>query len=255
MKILLSPAKSIAPKSLTCDELFYSQASFLKESSLLISKLKKMNSKQVQSMMHLSEDLAILNTHRFKSWIEPVNQSDEVMQAVFAFNGEVYKGFDASTLTINELERAQASVRILSGLYGILKPMDLIYPYRLEMGTKWVISTKHKSLYQFWGKKLTQQLNAELNEDEKVINLASAEYVKAIAIKELRVPVITPIFKEFKNGKYSVVMMYAKLARGKMARHIIRENITNHELLKNYDLDAYSFDVNQSNDTEWVFVR
>jgi cytoplasmic iron level regulating protein YaaA (DUF328/UPF0246 family) len=255
MKILLSPAKSLASKTASCDGLFYSQASFLKESKLLVSKLKKMNAQQIQSMMHLSKDLAALNVHRFQKWEEPIMPTEEVMQAVFAFNGEVYRGFDASGLSIAELERAQTSVRILSGLYGILKPMDLIYPYRLEMGTKWEIGTKHKNLYQFWGKKLAQFLNNELEPAEYVINLASAEYSKAVDQKTLKARVITPVFKEFKNGKYSIVMVYAKQARGKMARHIIQENITEPEALKLYGLDGYSFDVNQSSDSEWVFVR
>lgn len=255
MKILLSPAKSITSKIACCDQLFFSQPSFLKESKLLVSKLKKLNAQKIQSMMHLSKDLAELNVHRFKNWKEPTELTDEMFQAVFAFNGEVYKGFDAQSLSVAELERVQDSVRILSGLYGLLKPMDVIYPYRLEMGTKLEIGTKYKNLYQFWGKKLAHYLNQELKPGECVVNLASAEYAKAVDQKTLKAHMVTPVFKEFKNGKCSVVMVYAKHARGKMARHIIQENMTEAEALKMYDLDGYSFDVKHSSDFEWVFVR
>lgn len=255
MKVLLSPAKSLSIKQESFDALFYSHASFLKESKMLVSKLKKMNVQTIQAMMHLSHDLATLNVNRFQNWIESVEPTEDVMQAVFAFNGEVYKGFDASTLTVDGLNNAQASVRILSGLYGILKPMDLIYPYRLEMGTKWIISSKYKNLYQFWGKKLAQYLNNELEKDEKVINLASIEYARVLNNNVLKATMVTPVFKEYKNGKFATVMMYAKHARGKMARHIVQNNVTEPEALKLYSLDGYSFDVKQSSDSEWVFVR
>ena len=170
-------------------------------------------------------------------------------------NGEVYKGFDIHTLSKEEVERAQNNLRILSGLYGILKPMDLIYPYRLEMGTKWNITPKIKNLYAFWGTKIAQSLRSEMVEGEVLINLASSEYFKAVDLKTLDKRVITPHFKDFKNGQLKIVMMYAKHQRGAMARYIIQNNITNPEDLKMYNLDGYSFDVNSSTENDWVFTR
>jgi cytoplasmic iron level regulating protein YaaA (DUF328/UPF0246 family) len=158
-------------------------------------------------------------------------------------------------LTEEDLNRANDQILILSGLYGILKPMDLLVPYRLEMGTSWQITPKVKNLYQFWGKKLAQQLNLELGKEDVIINLASAEYFKAIDKKTLKSTVITPVFKEFKNGEYKIVMMYAKHARGAMARYIVKNKIETAEELKLYSIDGYSFDVNQSTVAEWVFTR
>jgi cytoplasmic iron level regulating protein YaaA (DUF328/UPF0246 family) len=254
MKILLSPAKSIDTSKVT---LSYSVSLpiFLKESEQLIAKLKKMSAKKLAKLMHISPDLAELNELRFKNWEKPTVQTSEVIPAVLAFSGEVYRGLDALSLTEEELNRANDQIRILSGLYGILKPMDLLVPYRLEMGTSWQITPKVKNLYQFWGKKLAQELNLESGKEDVIINLASAEYFKAIDKKTLKSTVITPVFKEFKNGEYKIVMMYAKHARGAMARYIVKNNIQLAEELKLYSIDGYSFDVNQSTDTEWVFTR
>ena len=254
MKVLISPAKSIEIKEVECAVPF-SVGHFLKESSQLINKLNKLSVKKIESLMHISTDLAQLNHTRFQNWTEPITIKPEVSPAIFAFNGEVYKGFDAKTLTAQQLESAQNKVRVLSGLYGILKPLDLLFPYRLEMGTKWEITPKQKNLYQFWGNKLSSYLNNEMEKGEVIINLASNEYFKAIDRKVLKHTVITPVFKEFKNGEYKIVMMYAKHARGAMARYIVTNNIDSPEELKLYNVDDYSFDVNQSTDVEWVFTR
>jgi cytoplasmic iron level regulating protein YaaA (DUF328/UPF0246 family) len=254
MKILLSPAKSLqltdnwkAPLA--------TQACFLEESEKLIKKLQKLSTKKIAKLMTISTDLAELNHTRFNQWIKPLEVSENIIPAIFAFNGEVYKGFDASSLTELQLIRAQESVYILSGLYGLLKPLDLLYPYRLEMGTKWQISTSQKNLYDFWKKKLTNHLKSELAVNETIVNLASTEYSKAIDFKLIKNKMVTPQFKEFKNGDFKVVMMYAKHARGAMARYIVQKKLNEIEELKLYNVDGYSYDEKQSTETEWVFVR
>lgn len=254
MKIVISPAKSIQFNKIESSSIATVPV-FLKETESLVSKLKKLSSKKIAAMMHLSTDLADLNYHRYQNWESPLVESETIFPAVSAFNGEVYKGLDAQTLSANEMDRVQNNLRILSGLYGILKPMDLVYPYRLEMGTKWTITPKTKSLYAFWGKKIAEQLNSEMEKDEVLINLASSEYFKAVDLKSLNARVITPHFKDFSNGQLKIVMIYAKHQRGAMARYIIKNNIVNPEELKLYNVDGYSFDVNSSTENDWVFVR
>lgn len=254
MKVLLSPAKSIDTSSIPNIK-DTSVASFLKESEQLVNKLKKFSVKKLEAMMHISRDLAELNKERYSNWTIPLEKTETIVPAAFAFNGEVYRGLDIQSFSDEELVKAQSVIRILSGMYGVLKPLDLMYPYRLEMGTKWQITSKHKNLYQFWGSKLSKFLNAELEKDEVLVNLASSEYFKAIDRKTLKAQVVTPIFKEFKNGEYKIVMMYAKHARGAMARYIVKHNVGDVEELKLYSVDGYSFDVNQSTDDEWVFTR
>jgi cytoplasmic iron level regulating protein YaaA (DUF328/UPF0246 family) len=254
MKVLLSPAKSIDISHIP-DTLDTTVSSFLKESEQLVNKLKKFSVKKLESTMHISLDLAELNKQRFSSWSPPVERTQSSVPAAFAFSGEVYRGLDIQSFSSDELEKAQSIIRILSGMYGILKPLDLMCPYRLEMGTKWQITPKQKNLYQFWGTKLSQFLNDEMHKDEVLVNLASSEYFKAIDRKILKSTIITPVFKEFKNGEYKIVMMYAKHARGAMARYIVQNNLQTVEELKLYTVDGYSFDVNQSTDEEWVFTR
>ena len=254
MKIIISPAKSISYKKIENNSLT-SIASFLKETESLVSKLKKLSSKKIGGMMHLSSDLAELNFNRFQNWESPLVENETIYPAISAFNGEVYKGFDIQTLSKEEIESAQNDLRILSGLYGILKPMDLIYPYRLEMGTKWEITPKIKNLYTYWGDKISKFLNNEMESDEVIINLASTEYFKAVDLKVLKSRVITPHFKDFKNGQLKIVMMYAKHQRGAMARYIIKNKLTNPDEIKLYNQDGYSFDVNSSTENDWVFVR
>jgi cytoplasmic iron level regulating protein YaaA (DUF328/UPF0246 family) len=254
MKLILSPAKSIELKDIP-GNIPASQILFTKESQLLVNKLKKKKVKDLEALMHISKDLAELNVQRYKNWHQPTEVSEDVKQAIFAFNGEAYKGFDVRSLKPDQLLIAQEKVRILSGLYGVLKPLDLIYPYRLEMGTSLEVSPKQKNLYQFWGKKIAEALNQEMTEGEVLINVASTEYFKAIDKKTFKGKVITPVFKDLKNGEYKVIMMFAKHARGAMARFIVENKIEDPEQIKLFSDGGYHFDVNQSTDSEWVFTR
>ena len=252
MKILLSPAKSL-DYSKSIEKPFVNQATFLKETEQLVVKLKKLKPKKFMEMMHISSDLAHLNYDRYQAWASPTEENEVVKTCIEVFNGEVYKGLDPFSWNETELIRANEQIRILSGLYGMLKPLDLVYPYRLEMGTKWQITPKVKNLYAFWSDKLTNQLNAE--KPEEVLNLASAEYNKVINFKQLKAKVITPTFKDFSNGQYKVVMMYAKHARGAMANYCIKNHLTSLEDLKVYNVDGYTFDAKTSTETEWNFIR
>ena len=254
MKVLLSPAKSLDfSDNFDCSE--YSIPVFLKEAETLAKKMKKNSAKKLSKIMSLSTELAELNHFRYQNWETPSQPLDSNKPCVFAFSGEVYRGFDAASLNPNQIKLAQDKIRILSGLYGILKPLDLIYPYRLEMGTKWEITPKINNLYSFWGSKIIDNLNREIDESNEIINLASHEYFKSIVTKKSKYKIITPIFKELKNGEYKIVMMYAKHARGAMARYIITQDIKSAEELKLYNIDGYQFDLNQSTDTEFVFTR
>lgn len=254
MKILLSPAKSIDTSNVPkCQGVTF--PFFEKETLSLAKKMAKMNVKKIMDLMSVSRDLAELNVQRYTHFVFPNCQTDEIVPAAFAFNGEVYKGLNVHSFSEDELNRANQSIRILSGLYGILKPLDLMTPYRLEMGTRWPISAKASSLYQFWGSKPTDYLKKELAKDEPIINLASAEYFKVIDQKRLKHQIITPVFKEFKDGTYKIVMMYAKHARGAMARYIVQHDVQHSEELKLYTVDGYSYAENLSSEKEWVFVR
>ena len=253
MKVLLSPAKAIdTSKELKTKD--FSVPIFLEEASSLIKKLKRMSPKKISEMMHLSKDLSDLNYQRYQVWQPEKKLSENVCYVSAAFNGEVFKGFNAPSLSLKELKIAQEKIRILSGLYGILKPMDIIYPYRLEMGTKWAVTPSKNNLYKFWGSKIAEAINAE-NEDGIIINLASTEYFKAVDKKTLKGRIITPTFKEFKNGDYKVVMVYAKKARGLMSRFIVQNNINNPEEIKLFDVDGYHYDENLSDGDNWVFTR
>jgi cytoplasmic iron level regulating protein YaaA (DUF328/UPF0246 family) len=254
MKILISPAKSLdySRQFKTPD---VTQAVFLKEANELAGKLSKLSVQKIGELMHLSTQLAELNYERFKFWQSPLQLSENCQPAVNVFTGEVYKGLDVDSFSQKDYQVAQENLRILSGLYGILKPLDLMYPYRLEMGTRWQMNTKAKNLYQFWGDKVTNALKAELKPNEPIINLASTEYSKVIQFKKIENPVITPIFKELKGDKFQVIMMYAKHARGAMARDIIQQNYKNINDLKAYHVDGYSYNEAMSSEHEWVFVR
>ena len=254
MKILLSPAKSIDTSNvINCQDV--TLPFFEKETNVLVKKLAKMKSKKLMELMGISHDLAELNELRYKHFEFPKVQTDDIVPAAFAFSGEVYRGLDIRSLTSDELNLANSSIRILSGLYGVLKPLDLMTPYRLEMGTRWAITAKAGSLYQYWGSKPTDFLRKELEKEETIINLASAEYFKVIDQKRLKNQIITPVFKEFKDGQYKIVMMYAKHARGAMARYIIQHKIQHPDDLKLYNVDGYSYSENLSSEKEWVFVR
>lgn len=253
MKVLLSPAKALdMDKEINAPST--SEPVFMEQSAALMKKLARLSPKKIGSMMHLSKDLADLNHDRFQTWEPETSLNGKNTYAIAAFNGEVYRGFDAPSLSKDKMIEAQNTVRILSGLYGILKPLDIIYPYRLEMGTKWSVTPKTNSLYKFWGSKIADALNAE-NEDGIIVNLASTEYFKAVDRKALKGTVITPTFKEFKNGDYKVIMVFAKRARGSMARYIVDHSITNPEDLKAFDTDGYRYDENLSSENDWVFTR
>ncbi len=254
MKVLLSPAKSIDIDQRK-NTAITTTSPFLEETDYLVNKLKKYSAGQLKKMMHISTDLAEMNHHRYQNWETPIESNTNNCPAIYAFTGEVYRGLDAQSLNDQAIDFAQNSLVILSGLYGVLRPLDLIYPYRLEMGTSIKVTPKKTNLYQFWGDKIAQFLNQEMNNEEVVINLASNEYFKAVDQKKLKHKIITPVFKELKNGEYKIVMTYAKNARGLMARYIIDQRITDPEQIKDFDRSNYRYDANLSTESEWVFTR
>lgn len=254
MKVLISPAKLLDySKEIKVPK--HSIASFIDDADYLAGKLKAMPKEELKNLMKLSENLADVNHQRYQKWTSPTVYNENSKPAITVFNGEVFKGFDAESLSQDELNVAQDTVRILSGIYGILKPLDLIYPYRLEMGTRWQISPKVKNLYSYWGTRLSDFLNKEMQEGEVIINLASNEYFKAIDKKVLKARIITPVFKELRGDEFKVVMMYAKRARGEMARDIVQNQYKDPEDLKGYNVDGYSFSHEMSNESEWTFIR
>jgi cytoplasmic iron level regulating protein YaaA (DUF328/UPF0246 family) len=254
MKIVISPAKSLDFESDLPTQKF-TDAAFLEEAEQINAKLKKQSPKKLGELMKISEKLSKLNWQRNQDWKLPFT-SENARPAVYAFNGDVYTGLDAYSLKENQLESLQDSLRILSGLYGILKPLDLMQPYRLEMGTKFPVG-KAKNLPGFWKKKITQQLNDELQDDELFVNLASNEYFAAVDVKKLNAEVITPIFKDWKNDKLKVISFFAKKARGSMVRYIIDTNAKTIEDLKGFNYEGYAFSEEHSNSdkNELVFVR
>lgn len=252
MKLVLSPAKSLDLESNVPTKIT-SEACFLAEANRLNKLLKKKSARSLSKLMSISPALGQLNFERNQEWHLPFT-SENAKQAIYAFSGDVYRGIDAYTIPKEKLEKVQNTIRIISGLYGVLKPMDLMQPYRLEMGTKFPVG-KNKNLYEFWRKKVTQSLNEELEDDEVFLNLASKEYFKAIDSKVLKVPVITAVFKDFRNGEYKIIMTFAKLARGYMTRYIIDTNANTVEDLKGFNYEGYSFDANMSTETELVFTR
>lgn len=250
MHILLSPAKTLNMDAIPSDHKI-SEFPFGKEATLLIKDLKKLKSIEVQSLMNVSATIAELNTDRFNKWSLPFSL-ENAKPAIHAFKGDVYTGMDASSLTEDELNFAQESLSILSGLYGLLRPFDLMQAYRLEMGTKFA-TKREKNLYEFWGDKITEEINAR--EKDTLLNLASNEYFKAVNKKTLRANLITPVFKDEKKGVLKVISFFAKKARGMMARYIIQNHITNVDEIKNFNLGGYAFNQSLSTDKEWVFTR
>lgn len=252
MKIVISPAKSLNFESKAPTQEF-SQPKFLKEADRLNKILKKKSAKSLSKLMSISPALGQLNYERNQNWKIPFDLNN-AKQAVYAFSGEVYRGLDVNSLPMEDLGFLQENLRILSGQYGILKPLDLMQPYRLEMGTKLKVGVK-PNLYKFWGDQITKALNSELEEGELFVNLASNEYFKVLQPKDLKVPVITPVFKDYKNGEYKIIMTFAKLARGLMLRYIVDHKVTTLEGLKGFNYNGYGFDENLSTDTELVFTR
>jgi|TARA_B110000259_G_scaffold83647_1_gene97646 cytoplasmic iron level regulating protein YaaA (DUF328/UPF0246 family) len=252
MKLVISPAKSLNYES-ELPTSFSTQCSFLSEAQHLNALLKKKSAKDLSNLMHISPNLGQLNYERNQTWSLPFTSKNS-RPAIYAFSGDVYRGFDAYTIQESKLDALQNTVRILSGLYGLLKPMDLLQPYRLEMGTKFPVDDS-KNLYEFWRQKVTTALNDDLKEGELFVNLASQEYFKAIDVKSLKVPVIQVDFKEFKNDQYKTIAIFAKLARGYMTRFIVENAIETIEGLKTFAVDEYGYDANLSTDTKLVFTR
>jgi len=253
MKIVISPAKSLNFDSEVPTDL-HSEAAFLPESERLNKLLKKKSARSLSRLMSISSNLGQLNYERNQAWSLPFSPNNS-RQAVYAFAGDVYRGLDIYSLDIEKVALLQNTLRIISGLYGILKPLDLIQPYRLEMGTRIAVG-RNKNLYAFWQKKITQALNEELADEEILLNLASAEYFKAIDTKTLKVPVTTAVFKDFKNGEYKSIMTFAKLARGYMTRYILDHNIDSLDGLKGFNYESYGFSEEQSKDENTlVFIR
>lgn len=203
--------------------------------------------------MHISDALSELNFERNQEWALPFTK-DNARPAIYAFNGDVYRGLDAYTIPNKKIQKLQDTVRILSGLYGVLKPLDLMQPYRLEMGTKTPIGAK-KNLYEFWKKEIVVSLNAELKDNEVFVNLASNEYFKAVDKKALKVPVVNVDFKERKDDKYKIVSFFAKKARGLMARYIVDTNAKLADDLKGFDAEGYGFNEKLSSENQLIFTR
>ncbi|MDR9425480.1 MAG: peroxide stress protein YaaA [Marinobacter sp.] len=253
MLMIISPAKTLDYESPLATET-HTQPDFLDDACELIDQLKTLEPHQVSNLMNISDKLGQLNAERFRNWHTPFTP-DNARPSVLAFKGDVYTGLDAESFSEEDFSFAQKHLRILSGLYGLLKPLDLMQPYRLEMGTKFE-NTRGKDLYAFWGRKITDALNQLLADDDKtLINLASNEYFKSVQKKNLDARLITPQFKDWKNGQYKMISFYAKKARGLMCRYAIQNRITNAEDLKGFNLDGYYFSEDQSDNNNWVFLR
>tara|TARA_B100001939_G_scaffold325816_1_gene318900 strand:+ start:731 stop:1489 length:759 start_codon:yes stop_codon:yes gene_type:complete len=252
MKVLLSPAKSLDFKSQLPTEKNTSLC-FEKEAEYLNSILKRKSPKDLSDLMGISRKIAELNYERNHNWSLPFNKKNS-RQAVYAFSGDVYRGLDAYSIDDNKIDYMQSTVRIISGLYGLVKPLDLIQPYRLEMGAK-LSFDNNKNLYEYWREKITNQLNSELSVNEPVLNLASNEYFKAIDSKVIKSDVYSANFKQLKDGSYKTIAIFSKKARGMMTRFIIDNNITEISSLKSFNYDGYVYHENLSTDKELIFSR
>jgi cytoplasmic iron level regulating protein YaaA (DUF328/UPF0246 family) len=252
MLIVLSPAKSLDLDTPPTTKA-HTTPDFIDRAGELIDVLRTYPPAKISELMSISDPLAMLNVSRYAHWTEDHGQA---RQALMSFDGDVYTGFDARTLTAKDIKFAQSHVRILSGLYGVLRPLDQMHPYRLEMGTR-LPNARGKDLYAFWGETVTGALNeqAAAVKAKALVNLASEEYFKSVKPKLLSVPVITPVFEDWKNGKYKIISFFAKRARGMMARYATVNGITNPEKLKGFDVDGYRFDEQGSDERNWVFRR
>lgn len=250
---IISPAKKLdySPVEKNLDSTI---PSLLEHSNELIKDLKSLNPQEVSLLMSLSDKLGALNYERFQEWETPFTKSNS-KQAILAFKGDVYQGLDAESLSETELIWAQKHVRILSGLYGILKPMDLMQPYRLEMGTKFA-TKRGQNLYDFWNSIITEELNKQFSSDNtNLLNLASNEYFKSINVSELKANVISPVFMDKKNGKYKIISFFAKKARGLMTRYVIKNRIEDITDIQNFEDGGYCFNEAMSEDNKPVFCR
>jgi cytoplasmic iron level regulating protein YaaA (DUF328/UPF0246 family) len=252
MKIVLSPAKSLNWEK-PLPEHSASQPAFQSASASLISVLKKVKGAELMQLMDISPALADLNVARYKNW-KKEHTEDNSRPALYAFDGDVYTGLDAYSMSVDAIQFADQHLRILSGLYGILKPFDLIQPYRLEMGTQLAVK-EHSNLYGFWGNRIANYLNKEMERGEVLLNLASEEYFKVVPPKALKAKVIQPVFYDFKNGQYKIISFFAKKARGMMARYICDHQISQPEDIKAFDTDGYAYSEGLSKGDQWVFIR
>jgi len=254
MLTVISPAKTLDFESSALTDEF-SQPAHLTQSRKLMRHLRKFSSPDLSKLMNVSSGIADLNVARNRRWKTPFTR-DNAKQALFAFRGDVYIGLDADSMNADNIQFAQKHLRVLSGLYGLLRPLDLMQPYRLEMGSR-LATDQGTNLYQFWDMRITKALNTELRaiDSEVLLNLASNEYFKAIKSKSLRGQIITPVFKDYHQGKYQIIGFFAKKARGLMARHIIDEQINEVEDIKNFSREGYIYDPSLSNKAEWIFTR
>ncbi|HTI16122.1 MAG TPA: peroxide stress protein YaaA [Trinickia sp.] len=256
MIIVLSPAKSLDYETAPHVE-HHTIPEFVDEAATLIEDLRRLSPQEIGTLMGISDALARLNFQRYADWSRDFSPHN-AKQAVLAFNGDVYEGFDAKSLSAPDLTFAQQHVRVLSGLYGVLRPLDLLQPYRLEMGTR-LSNARGKDLYAFWGERITHALNAQLREktdgSRVLVNCASEEYFKSVKRQRLEAPVITPVFEDWKGGRYKIISFHAKRARGLMARFMVEHRLERPEQLKEFAVEGYAFDEAASNDATYVFRR
>ncbi len=253
MLLIISPAKNLIKKSIIYENV--SEIIFPKEAEILAGALKKMKPVEISRLMQISPKLAEVNYERYQKWHYPFT-GKEAGTALYMFQGDVYKGMQAESFNDDDMNFAQNHLRILSGLYGILKPWDIILPYRLEAGSDLKIG-KAQNLYDFWGKKIHAEIQKNLIDQNTniLINLASAEYYQLARAKDLKANMITPVFKEYKNGEYKQIAISAKKARGMMCRYVIKNKLVNPEDLKGFDFEDYSFNEPLSTNKEFVFTR
>lgn len=254
MLIVISPAKTLDFDTPPVTEK-HSQPSMLDHSEKLIDILTTLSPSDIEKLMKISPKLAELNSERFHHWSRPFNKSN-AKQAILAFKGDVYTGLEAEQFSEADFDYSQDHLRVLSGLYGLLKPLDLIQPYRLEMGTR-LENTVGKNLYEFWGSDITQSINKQLQNinSKTLLNLASNEYFKSVKIKELNAQVVTPVFKDWKTDQYKMISFYAKKARGAMSAWVIQNQISERDELQNFDANGYQYSPNDSDELSPVFLR
>ncbi len=254
MITILSPAKRLNYSDPILTNT-YTYPIFIKESEVIMNKLKRLRPPAIKKLMNINDSLAEINYDRFQNW-EPTFDLSVARQAITTFKGDVYLGIDAPSYNESDFEKSQQSIRILSGLHGILKPLDLIRPYRLEMGTTLKIG-RANNLYEYWGNKILDTIieDPEFIKDKTLINLASKEYSNAIPLKNLNGRIITPVFKEYKNGSYRPIHIFLKKARGYMTSYIVKNKIEDPESLKLFDWEGYEYNENLSNNENWVFTR
>lgn len=254
MLLVVSPAKKLDYEPQTKTDI-HTTPDYLKDSAQLIKRLRDFSSLDISELMNVSTKIAELNFERYAKWNKNFTLTN-AKQSVLAFKGDVYLGLDASSFTASDFKFAQKHLRILSGLYGLLRPLDLMKPYRLEMGSK-LSTTRGKNLYEFWDKTITNGLNAQLEnlKSGTLVNLASNEYFKSVKPGYLNANIITPMFKDYKNGEYKMIGVYAKKARGLLSRYIIKNKITNPEDIKLFKDEGYRFNSTLSQDNQWVFTR